>query len=1402
MNSQLNYIKLFFLLILSGASVQSYASHVAGGTMTYRCLGNAQYEITMEFRRDCINGDDIAPFDDPANFGVYDETGTLVNNVFDGMAGQIGRFQVPLTQNDTLIETLTTECDVISGDVCIQVTSYKDTITLANIPGGYIIAYQRCCRNITLQNIPDPLNTGATYWVRITEEALLECNTAPVWDAWPDVYICAEDTLNFFHSAFDADGDSLVYELCNPSAGLNSMDNSWTVPPNEIDIPEVVFAPGYSLTNIFGAGDPLTIDPQTGRMYAVPQPIESQFLVGVCVKEYRNGVLLSEIRRDFEYNVRICGRAPVAEAIPDALMKCNSLEIEFDNTSTSNFQSFDSLDFTWIFDYPDNTFTSDAVAPTFTYPRSGNYIVALAVSDGTCVDTAFVEVSVATEDDPSLGFSLEAENCNPITTIHLEANHSFRDSVPDNNYVWVITQADGTMDTLTGPIVNYEMNGDQDVTIQLDVLGPTGCVSTTTQTRMVETITNPVVDFSYDAFNCNSISSITLDGNVSSTEMVPDSTYTWIITKADGTTVTVTGANPTVDLGPELIQDVSVEFVVTTPNGCTATTEETFTISTSPDPVISFTHTAKNCEGSTEIFLTGTASSSTQTIDQNSYNWTVLANNTTYNLNGTTVSQDIVSDQIVVVTLEVTTAEGCTSTITDTIQVVTVPFNPVFIDAVVCPGESAVIFTNSDPNTSVTIVPDNNLVIDANGNYLITNNTQSQAYTITVDNGDCTRIGQANINVDSNPSFSNLEDIVQCGDATVQLNPSGNSAYVYNWEGPPGTSISSASSNPTVSVPASGTFYVTISTSAQSDCVAFDTVVVSRVELPMIEVQPSTQLIYCEGTEINLNATSNGSLTWMDENGVIVGTGTGPIPVSGLTQSTIYTIESVDGFGCSSQEQVEIQFIAAPEFSLDLAATQLQACEGEPVSAVVNSNAQITWTTQNGLILSTTNTLDIPSLDQDTTLIITATNDLGCTSVQEVTFTTFDLPMASVVPLQIGICLDAEIVYELPHPDEVFWYDADGNLIVTGNELTLTDLEEATTFYIEYVNTNGCVNFDSLQVGVFDEVGLSINAGAGQVIYCRGSSPTISSTVDINSDITWTVNGMVVGTGPDLLDFEPSGDLILVAMAEDNSGCMEFDTITVTESFAEGDIMGTPEVCLGAEIVLTYMPNAMSDYVISWSPDENTDSIGTTIVVSPTETTDYTVTYVNGDGCADTVSYLVTVGGFPEAPLASTSKDEICQLESVELDVSNSSGDNYIWSPGGSLDDNMIVDPIATPDSTTTYTVTITDELGCTAESSVTVRVINPTCTEADVFIPNMFTPNADMLNDTFKAESNFIESMSLTVYDRWGEEMFSTNDMNEGWDGTFQGAMLAPDVYGYYFTAVCINGIEYTKQGNVTLLK
>ena len=172
------------------------ATHIVGGEMNYTCLGNNEYEITLTIFRDCYNGNPNAWFDNPASIGVFDAQNNLLQEVL-----------VPLMNNDTLDPVLTSECLVVPPNVCVHTTTYRTVINLPPITGGYQLAYQRCCRNQTIVNIVDPLDTGATYGVTISERALEECNSNPKFQQWPPIYICVNEPIVFDQSAIDQDGD-------------------------------------------------------------------------------------------------------------------------------------------------------------------------------------------------------------------------------------------------------------------------------------------------------------------------------------------------------------------------------------------------------------------------------------------------------------------------------------------------------------------------------------------------------------------------------------------------------------------------------------------------------------------------------------------------------------------------------------------------------------------------------------------------------------------------------------------------------------------------------------------------------------------------------------------------------------------------------------------------------------------------------------------------------------------------------------------------------------------------------------------------------------------------------------------------------------------------------------------
>ncbi|MDH3651128.1 MAG: hypothetical protein OEQ53_15690, partial [Saprospiraceae bacterium] len=280
----------------------SWATHIVGGELTYRCLGNEQYEVTLMVYRDCNFGNPEADFDDPASIGIFDSQGNLqIHLGSPENKGTLGQILIKFNPDDTI--RISSDCFMEPDEgVCVHRTVYKDTVTLPFLEGGYQLVYQRCCRNQTLTNIVEPLETGASFVAVISEQALMECNSSPTFREWPPIFICVNQDLNYDHSAMDEDGDSLVYSLCTPFTGATKA-LPLPQPPSSPPYPDVIFRDPFSLDNLLG-GTALAID-QTGRLTATPNTI-GQFLVGICVEEYRNGQLIGSTRRDFEYNVLDC----------------------------------------------------------------------------------------------------------------------------------------------------------------------------------------------------------------------------------------------------------------------------------------------------------------------------------------------------------------------------------------------------------------------------------------------------------------------------------------------------------------------------------------------------------------------------------------------------------------------------------------------------------------------------------------------------------------------------------------------------------------------------------------------------------------------------------------------------------------------------------------------------------------------------------------------------------------------------------------------------------------------------------------------------------------------------------------------------------------------------------------
>lgn len=238
------------------------------------------------------------------------------------------------------------------------------------------------------------------------------------------------------------------------------------------------------------------------------------------------------------------------------------------------------------------------------------------------------------------------------------------------------------------------------------------------------------------------------------------------------------------------------------------------------------------------------------------------------------------------------------------------------------------------------------------------------------------------------------------------------------------------------------------------------------------------------------------------------------------------------------------------------------------------------------------------------------------------------------------------------------------------------------------------------------------------------------------------------------------------------------------------------EVCLGT-IDLT-VTGGTEPHRYIWSNEE------TSPVVDHLCTGEYTVTVTDRNGCTATLSVELTDSTtFPTDITAWCEEDTIYAGETTHLfSTELGSPFQYQWVPPAGVENPTAASSVARPLVTTDYVVVVTDEFGCIRTDTVLIFVRDVICEEPYVFVPNAFSPNGDGRNDILYVRGEVIQEVVFKVYDRWGEKVFETTDLSNGWDGTFRGQPCEPGVYDYHLQVTCLGTKRYFKKGNVTLLR
>lgn len=806
-----------------------------------------------------------------------------------------------------------------------------------------------------------------------------------------------------------------------------------------------------------------------------------------------------------------------------------------------------------------------------------------------------------------------------------------------------------------------------------------------------------------------------------------------------------------------------------------------------------------------------------------------------------------------------------TDTIRRTVTVVS-PSPSTLDDITSCPGESVIIGPETEypEGTTFEWIQGSGFSNQYMQNPSVTP-IQTTTYTL-VAHGVCNDTVTQTVNViipDVGLTTSNDTTICPGGTATLQVFPTGN-AVAWEWSADPYfASIFSTEQTVDVSPENSLTYYVRV---RESECNTYATghvrVTIHRFNYSLV---PSHIICPNAQVELTVTNNSSDNLTYQWQGAGIVSGGNTNSPVVSPSTSTIYSVTITNQMGCTTTDQVEVT-IDEISSSIGNVVNNIchGRCEGsatvipsgiEPY-AYLWSNGQstesatelcaqtYTVTITDGNSCTTTNSVTIseppaitvnftgiqnpicdgvgygsatasvsggtPSytyqwnINDYTTAtnneclvgnnVVTVTDQNGCTASASI-----DMPAPGTLTSQTdevnhvtcnGFC-DGSIRISASEGNPPYTYNWSN-----GEHATEISGLCAGRYTVTIVDADNCVSHQLANI-TEPEV-LVTGISETNPILCHGDLSTISSLTYGGTQpyvFLWST-----GESTETQINVPAGNYSIYVT--DSHGCTAEAQITITQpDMLVLDHNLSDQICDNNcnGRILAIVNGGVQPYRYRWSNSETASMIGNLCHG------EYSLTITDDNGCSLSENYEIRNLGYVPELDATISSNVIYRGESVRLVAVTSSSGRFFWDNGIVLNNDTIFNPIATPTENTLFTVEFHDGNNCIAIDTVSVVVKEVICGDPYIFVPNAFTPNGDGNNDFFKPfyPDALVTELYFAVYDRWGSIVYETDNIRaDGWNGTYKGKRLAPDVYVFWLKTKCINGEVYEHRGNVTLIR
>jgi uncharacterized repeat protein (TIGR01451 family) len=880
----------------------------------------------------------------------------------------------------------------------------------------------------------------------------------------------------------------------------------------------------------------------------------------------------------------------------------------------------------------------------FTYAWSSTPTQITAVATNLGVGTYTVTVTDALGVNATAQIVINALNVTPVATASSSAT-----TICNNSSVTLTATGGGTYSWSSGQTTaSFSANPAATTTYTVTVTNAASCAASSSVVVTVNPL--PTASISGTATICNG-------GNTNLTA-AGGGTYLW----STGATSALINVNPTAN--------TTYTVTVTNASGCTATASQAVTVNPTPTASISGTSTICN-GGNTNLTATGGGT----------YLWSTGATSALINVNPTANAT---------YTVTVTNASGCTATASQAVTVNPLPTASISGTAVICNGGNT------------------NLTASGGGTYLWSTGATSAlinvapsvnaTYTVTVTNASgCTATASQAVTVNPVTAATISGTTTICNGGNTTLTASAGASY--SWS----TGATTASIN--VSPTANATYTVTVTNA--SGCISTASQLVTVNPVPTASISGTSTI--CNGGNTNLTASGGGTYLWS------TGATSALINVAPSVNTT-YTVTVTSASGCTATASQAVTITPLPTLT---AITDKTLCAGDASTAInFTGAATINWTNSNpaiGLAASGTGNIGSFTAINTGTLPIVSTVTVtpfanGCNGVPVIfTITVNPLPTATISGTAI-ICSGNSSTLTAAGGGTYSWSTGE-----TTAAISVSPTANAT-YTVTVTNASGCTATAVQAITVNPVATASIS---GATTLCVGNSTPL--TASGGGTYLWST-----GATSALISVNPIATATYTVTVTNASGCTATASRVITVNPTPTITLGSnPSVCKGITTTnLTYSGTTGSPdlYLINFDPTAEgsgfVDVINAPLTSSPIVITvppgassgTYNATLVvknSVTGCPSVAQNIqVIILAKPIANAGSTVT--ICSGVSTTLGIATVAGNTYAWSPATGLSSASIAQPVATPLTTTTYTVTVTNGSLCSATSSVIVNV-NPT---------------------------------------------------------------------------------------------